>query len=143
MDDLVARWDAMCERMRLQEYRKTHDRVRVIVTMMSLPDPDEPADSFYVQVKASGRLREIMRKYQSEYPEWNDCFEDAPINFVPQHGPQLHISESALEAVTGYWGCDDWRDKEVDYVGCVEWALYDFIHTLTGFYAKVEWAAAE
>lgn len=137
--ELAERWQAALAARELAEWRREHERVRVTVTMFNEPDPEEEADTFYVQVKATNRLREIMRGYQCQYPRsWWD-FEDAPANFCPQYGPQLVVTEMALFEVTGYWGPDDWRDEDGVRRDCIEWALDDFIYQLTGYHALVEW----
>ncbi len=138
--DLTTHWQDLCQRMAIEEYRRTHDRLRVIITGFNAPELDDPADTFYVQIKATDRLRRAMIEYQAEYPIARDCFEDAPRNFLPQHGPQFQITETALSEVTGRWGEDDWRDGDIRR-DCIEWALADFIYSLTGFHAKVEWTA--
>lgn len=123
-----------------EERRRREDRVRVIITMVSEPEPDNPADYMYLQVKASGRLRRLMEEFQSRSPSvYRDTFTEAPSNFLPQHGPQFVITEEALSEVTGYWGAQDWRDEGIQR-DWIEWAMDDFIHGLSGYHALVQWA---
>jgi hypothetical protein len=138
--EMANRWRELQKKAALQEHRRSHDRLRVIITCFSQPDPDDPADSFYIQIKATARLRKVMAEYQASHPLTRDCFDDSPRNFLPQHGSQLTITESALFSVTGYWGEDDWRDGEIHHMD-IEYALDDFFYNLTQFHAKVEWAA--
>ena len=134
--DLGTRYTALIDRMAEDERRRHHDRVRVVVTGINTPDPDERADTFYIQVRATQRLRHLMAEFAARHPLFRDCFTDAPKNFLPQHSPQLYIDESALFEVTGFWGEDDWRDGEIrrDHI---EWALGDFVHALSGYRALV------
>lgn len=139
MSDLAIRWTELQKNLEKATRRRTHDRVRIQVTMVSVPMSGDDAGFFYVQVKSTQRLRRIMMQFQSEYFEHQDCFENAATNFATEHGPQLSISESALDAVL--FQQHDWRDPDKLYPqDIIENALDDFIFNLTGFTAQVTWA---
>jgi hypothetical protein len=124
-----------------REWRLDHDRVRVIVTGVNEPDPDDPADYLWLQIKATKRLQALMVRYADlSLVAFRDGFEIAPPNYLPQHGSQLRITEDALAAVTGYWGNDDWRGQEGVRKNWLTWAIDDFVHALSGYHALVQWA---
>lgn len=139
-ETLARRWEELEARRAEEERRRREDRVRVIITVVSEPEPDNPADFMYLQVKASGRLRHAMEEFQSRFPLYRDTFTEAPSNFLTRHGPQLVITEEALSEVTGHWGAQDWRDGDGIRRDWIEWAMDDFIHGLSGYHALVQWA---
>lgn len=116
--------------------RQNHDRIRVVITMVNEPEKDEPADYFYVQIKSTARLCQIMQEYQGAcHPLSRGDFSLSPKNFAPRFGPQLTITDTAIWEVTQIWEDHGWREEfNRDHVA---WALEDFFHTLTGYYAQV------
>lgn len=136
-EGLEAQWEALGARMAEDRRRQDHDRVRVVITMVSEPEPDEPASSLCVQLRATERLRGLMRRYWREYGPWASWdFCEAPANIYPQQGQQLVIEDMAFEAVLGISvaECYDGNLQQV------EWLVDDFIRTLSGYYALVSWA---
>jgi len=131
------RWAAMTARRIEQERRRTEDRLRVIVTLVSEPDPDDVAAFFYVQVKASRRLHQVMTEFQARHPWHRADFDVASPNVLPQHGEQFYITEMGLFLTTGRWGPDDWCDEDG-----VRVALDDLVYGLSGYHAQVQFARA-
>jgi len=134
MDAFQENWGALQRRLREDRRRKREDRVRTLVTVVSEPDPDEPADSFYLHVRANARWRELMSQYQREFDCWG--VEVAPSNVLPQYGAQIRVDEEAIRAVTG-WSWDELYDGRPGQIADM---LTDFVHALSGFYPQVQGA---
>ncbi len=76
--DFAERYRELEKRLHEDTRRKTHDRIQVVVTGCNAPS-DEPADYFWVQFKATNRLRQAMGKYHEVCEPLNRGeFTDAP-----------------------------------------------------------------
>jgi len=135
---LIEKWQQMEQRRCLFNWRKDHDRLRVVVTLINEPEPNDPATYFYIQVKATDRLRAAAVEFSRRYP-LHGSFADAPPNVCPGYGPQLVIDELAFYEATGYWGPDDWRDAVKRE--WIKWAVDDLIFSLTEHHTLVEFAS--
>ena len=131
--DILERFEELETRLAEDRRRRQHDRIRTVVTMVSEPVPDEPADTFSLSVKATSRLRAAMVTYQDRYADpWG--IEETPKNFYPRYGPQLTIDEDAILKVTG-WSWDTWYDGKPEQLVDL---LRDFVYSLTEYYPLVQ-----
>lgn len=101
VQDFAERWEQMERRRRQRE--RNRERGRVLVTVTGVNQPAEAAEYFYITVKQTARLQDLLEDALA--PRDRDAIESLPPNCLPQHGPQVRITEVAWEALGERW---DW-----------------------------------
>ena len=100
--DFAARWEQM-ERRRIQRQRN-RERGRVLVTVTAVNQPTERWEDFYIIVRQTARLQALLEDALAP-ADRAGAIEELPPNWLPQHGPQVQITEGAWDALGERW---DW-----------------------------------